>query len=165
METTANDGAGAGAKTPWHIWVVGIVALLWNSGGANDYVQVKLGVESYLQQGADMMGITAGQIIAYYDAFPIWANISWALGVWGAIAGSLLILFRSRFALHAFAISLIGLIVTTIHTVSAPMPRGNDAALVEAAQTFQMVFSAVIWLSVLLLIYYCYRMQKAGVLR
>ncbi|MEO1221354.1 MAG: hypothetical protein AAFY42_08390 [Pseudomonadota bacterium] len=165
METAMETGGQTGVKTPWHIWVVGVLALLWNSGGASDYIQVKLKVESYLQQGADMVGITAADISAYYDAFPIWADISWALGVWGAVAGSVLILLRSRFAMHAFGIALIGLIVTTIYTVSSPMPMGEDAALVEAARTFQMVFSAVIWLSVLLLIYYCFRMTKAGVLR
>ena len=25
-------------RTPWHVWVVGIVALLWSSVGAMDYL-------------------------------------------------------------------------------------------------------------------------------
>ena len=152
-------------KTPWHLWVIGLVSLLWNSGGANDYIQVHLRVESYLAQGAEMMGITAGQVATYYDAFPLWANIAWALGVWGAIAGSLLLLFRSKHAFLGFVISLIGLVLTTIYTIGTPMPMAADAQTAEFARTFQMAFSGAIWLATLLLMYYSYRMTKAGVLR
>lgn len=164
MNTAQGSILGAAPKTPWHLWVVGIASLLWNSGGASDYTQVKLGVESYLQQGADMVGVPVAQIIAYYDAFPIWANISWACGLWGAVAGSLLLLFRSKYAFHVFVLSLLGLIVTTIHTATSPMPMG-DLALAEAARTFQTVFAAVIWVVTLILIYYSHRLSKAGLLR
>jgi len=154
------------AKTPWHLWAIGIVSLLWNAGGgASDYVQVHMRVESYLAQGAEMMGIGTDQIIAYYEAFPVWANVSWALGVWGAVAGSLLLLLRSRYAFHAFVISLIGLIVTTVHTASTPMPMSPDAEMAEFAQTFSLAFAAVIWIVTLMLIYYVRRMTAAGVLR
>lgn len=166
MNEAVNGSLDGAAKTPWHLWAIGIISLLWNAGGgASDYIQVHLEVESYLAQGAEMVGITVAQIISYYDAFPIWANISWALGVWGAVAGSVLLLLRSRFAFHAFIVSLFGLIVTTLHTQSSPMPIASDPALAEAAGTFQLVFAAVIWIVTLLLIYYARRMTKAGVLR
>ncbi|MEM8726713.1 MAG: hypothetical protein AAGE86_14445 [Pseudomonadota bacterium] len=152
-------------KTPWHLWAVGVVGLLWNSGGANDYIQVNMRVESYLAQGAEMLGITGQQVAAYYDAFPVWANISWALGVWGAIAGSMLLLLRSKFAFLAFLLSLIGLGLTTIYTIGTPMPMAPDAQMTESAKTFQRAFSAAIWLATLLLMYYSYRMTKAGVLK
>ncbi|MFU7527766.1 hypothetical protein [Qipengyuania sp. ASV99] len=160
-----NNVLGGRPETPWHLWVVGIVSLLWNSGGANDYVQVKLRSESYLQQGADMTGNSVEQISAYYDAFPIWADAAWAFGVWGAVAGSLLLLLRSKFALHAFGLSLLGLIVSTIYGLTAPMPPVTDPELAASAQTFQLIFSAVIWIVTLLLIFYSSRMQRAGVLR
>ena len=34
-------------KTPWHIWVVGIFALLWNAFGALDYVLTRYDVAAY----------------------------------------------------------------------------------------------------------------------
>ena len=39
----------------------------------------------------------------------VWFDADWAIGVWFAVAGSVLILLRSRFAAPAFLISLAGL--------------------------------------------------------
>lgn len=146
------------AKAPWHLWVVGIVSLLWNFGGANDYVRTKLVDREYLQGGADMVGVPVETVIAYFAAYPLWANIAWALGVWGAVAGSILLLLRRRYAFHAFAISLAGLIVSTVYTVISDRPAEFDTP-------FFWAFSAAIWVITLLLMYYSRRMTSNGVLR
>ena len=108
-------------KTPWHIWVVGIVTLLWHAGGAYDYLMAKLRTRSYLQMIPEAH--RAG-FVAYLDAMPIWAVSDLGLGVWGAVLGSILILLRSRHAVTAFAVALAGLIVTTGYTyfVAPPSP-------------------------------------------
>ena len=36
--------------------------------------------------------------MAYIDGFPIWARVGWGLGVWGGLAGSILLLMRHRSA-------------------------------------------------------------------
>ena len=63
-------------KTPWHLWVIGILALLWNAGGAYDYILIKT-------RNADYFAAMTAQHIAYLDAFPLWVGMAWALGVWG----------------------------------------------------------------------------------
>ena len=30
---------GSTSKTPWHLWVVAVLALLWNGAGAFDYLK------------------------------------------------------------------------------------------------------------------------------
>src|SRR3546814_2675554 len=35
-------------KTPWHLWVVGVLSLLWNAVGAFDYTMTKLNDADYL---------------------------------------------------------------------------------------------------------------------
>ena len=35
-------------KTPWHIWVVGLVSLIWHAGGAFDYVMSHLRPQFYI---------------------------------------------------------------------------------------------------------------------
>ena len=35
-------------KTPWHLWAVGIISLLWNAFGAFDYVMTKLKNPAYM---------------------------------------------------------------------------------------------------------------------
>ena len=36
------------AKTPWHIWVVGVGSLLWHLIGATDYVMTQTKNEQYM---------------------------------------------------------------------------------------------------------------------
>jgi len=91
--------------TPWHLWVVGAVALLWNGYGGYDYLMSHLQGAAFYEQ----VGMSDAQI-AYMAAYPAWMHAVWALGVWGAVAGSVLLLLRSRFAVHAFILSLLGII-------------------------------------------------------
>lgn len=146
------------AKAPWHLWAVGIVALLWFSGGAWDYLQTQLRNEAYLGEMADSVGVELQVVLDYYDAFPAWAEAMWAISVWGAVFAALLLLARSRFAFHAALVSLLGLAGTTAYTLSADMPDAFKS-------TFAWVFSAVIVLSIILFALYARRMTDAGVLR
>ncbi|MBH5323247.1 hypothetical protein [Aurantiacibacter sediminis] len=145
------------AATPWHLWVVGIVTLLWHSGGAVDYTMTQLRHEEYLQAAADQAGVSLQVILDYFTTFPAWADAAWAFGVWGGFFGSLLLLFRSRFALHAFAISLAGLAVSTIYQSTADMPAELNTA-------FTWIFTAIICAVLILLIIYSRAMAAKGVL-
>lgn len=91
-------------QTPIHLWIVGILALLWNAFGCYDYVMTVTANEAYLASFPDSM-------IAYWESLPTWSTAFWALGVWGGLAGAILLLLRSRFAVWAFAVSAIGAIV------------------------------------------------------
>ena len=144
--------AATTTRTPWHLWVVGGLSLIWNSGGAIDYVMTKTHNAKYLS------AFTPEQK-AWFESFPLWMNCAWAIGVWFAILGSLLLLLRSRFAFHAFALSLAGLIVATIYQYGVGhMPeslRTNGG----------MGFTAVLWIVAALLLWYAHRQRAAGVLR
>jgi hypothetical protein len=91
-------------RTPAHVWIVGILATLWNAFGAFDYVMTQTANEAYLSQ-------FSAEERAFFDSFPGWIEAFWALGVWGALIGSLLLLIRSRYAVHAFGLSLVGIVV------------------------------------------------------
>lgn len=139
-------------KAPWHIWAVGIGSLLWNSLGAIDYTMTKNHNAAWLKD------FTPEQI-AWLDNFPFWANLAWALGVWGAIAGSALVMLRKGWAYHAFAISLAGLVISTVHQfVLADMPEGLDTPGGRA-------FSALLWAVAIGLLVYARQMRARGVLR
>lgn len=135
-------------KTPWHLWVVGVLTLLWNAVGGFSYTMTRLGMLEQLGMGETE--------IAFFESAPIWSNTFWAMGVWGAIAGSLLILFRSRFAVHAVVIAIIGLIGSnTWQYVIADVP--------ESLQSPPLTI--MIWVTTLFMLFYALRMTKAGVLR
>ncbi|WFL77956.1 hypothetical protein P7228_02500 [Altererythrobacter arenosus] len=145
-------------NTPWHLWVVGVLSLIWNGFGGWDYTQTQLQNREYIASMTEPMGISVDEAIAYYTAFPAWADALWALGVWGSVAGSLLLLLRNRFAFHAFVLSLVGLIGGMYYQFANPMPGLTDT-------TIPMVFSLVIFAIIAALIYYSKRMTARGVLR
>ncbi len=153
MSGTVESVTESGGKpaTPWHLWVVGVIATIWNSGGAVDYTMTQMRNESY------MSAFTPEQL-DYFYAFPAWADAVWALGVWGAFIGSLLLLLRSRYAVIAFGISLVGLLGSTIYQMTVDKP-------VSLITPGIWIFTAAIWLSVILLLWYALRMTKKGVLR
>ena len=100
------------ARTPAHVWIVGILSLLWNGFGCYDYLMTRTKGAAYIDS---MMHTDQGSaILAYINAFPIWVSAAWGFGVWGGIAGSILLLMRSRHAVTAFAVSMIGAIVGLI---------------------------------------------------
>lgn len=135
--------------TPVHLWVVGVVTLLFNSMGIFSYLSAKLG-------RLEDMGMTPDQI-AFMQAYPAWASAFWALGVWGAFTGSVLVLLRSKWAFAAMVVALAGLIgVTIAETAVMDVPGSLETPL---------PLRAAIWGVTLFLLFYARRMAAAGVLR
>src|SRR5690349_9856281 len=90
-------------STPWHFWVVAAASALWNGFGGYDYTMSHVQGEAYYRQ----MGMTDAQI-AYMASYPTWMHAVWAIGVWGSVLGAILLLLRSKWAFHAFAVSFLG---------------------------------------------------------
>ena len=134
------------------------MSLLWNGFGAYDYLMSKTENREYLAGMMEPTGVTVDAAVAYMQAMPLWANIAWGLGVWGAVAGSVLLLLRKRYAYHAFMASLVGLVFGMIHQWTNPMEGMTDT-------TTPLIFSVVIFAITLFLLCYSRRMTAAGVLR
>lgn len=133
---------------PWHLWLVGVLTLLFNAMGILSYTTTKLEMLAE-------MGMTPEQI-AFMNSYPAWASALWALGVWGAFAGSVLLLLRSRFAVPAMLVAFLGLIGTTIYNYGmAEVPASMEAPVLDVA----------IWAVTLFLLVYARTMRAAGVLR
>ena len=98
------------ARTPAHLWIVGILSLLWNCFGAYDYTMTRMRNVDYL--ASSMPTVDPNVALQWIDAMPIYAQIGWGLGVWLALVGSLLLLIRSRWAVWSFGISLVGAVVS-----------------------------------------------------
>jgi hypothetical protein len=140
----------ATSRRPVHLWVVGILAFLWNSFGAFDYLATQLRLGFYMKQ------FSAGQL-AYLESYPSWAIGMWALGVWGAFAGAIGLLLARRWAVWPFAVSLFGLAVNTVYNLvisKAPSTGGAGAAMM-----------ALIWVVAVALFVYAWRQSRKGVLR
>ena len=139
--------------TPLHLWIVGILGLLWNGGGAYDYLMVRTGNADYLAQ-------MPAEVEAMRDAMPLWAGTGWGLGVWMSILGSLLLLLRSRLATPAFGLSLLGLAITAVWTYGA----GREMAP-EVMEPGSLGFSIAIVVLLVAQMLYARAMTARGILR
>lgn len=97
-------------RTPWHLWLVGVVAVLFNAIGVFDFVMSMARGASYMKNA----GMTPAQI-EHYQALPAWMIVVWAIGVWGAMLGSILILLRNKLAAPILALSLAAFLLSLIH--------------------------------------------------
>ncbi len=140
-------------NTPWHIWLIGAVSLLWNTGGAVDYMMAHYAPETWFTAASPAQR-------AYFESFPVWATAFWALGAWGALAGSVLLLMRSRFAALAFGVSLIGLLVNTSRLFAA-----EGAGAVDLLGRGNLAFTAALIIVALGLWLYARAMVQLGFLR
>ena len=140
-------------KTPWHLWLVGVVSLMWNAFGGYDFFMSVTQGETYWRAS----GMTQ-PMIDYYNAMPTWMYGPWIIGVWGAVLGSVLLLMRRRFAVPVFGLSLLGAVVSLLYGVMNPMPELPPAM---AAMTYMPWVIVVI---AALLLWYAWAMGKKGVL-
>lgn len=140
-------------KAPLHLWVIGLLMLLWNGMGAMDYVMTVSRDPDYLAQFTP-------ERLAFLDAFPSWAKASWALAVWLYVLGSIFILLRSRHAVWMLTGGLFFMIVTTIHNLFlAKIPAQDTMSGLEIA------FTLVIFVLAILQIIYGRYLLRQAVLR
>jgi len=144
--------SSAQARTPMLLWVVGILALLWNAFGCYDYLMTNTHNAAYLAS------FPADQL-AYFNSLPSWLTAFWAIGVWGGLAGSILLLMRSRHAVLVFGLSLIGAVVGMGYQMFvATMPESLKAGFMGFMPWVIIGIAA-------LLFWYAWTQEKKGVLR
>jgi len=136
--------------TPKHLWIVGVLGLLWNSVGAFDYLATQTQNESYMSQ------FTPEQLEFFYG-FPTWVVAFWALAVWGGVLGAILLLLRKRLAAKVLLISFVSMIITSVHNFG--LSNGAEVMGGEG-----LAFSALIFVIALGLWLYARAMAGRGVL-
>ncbi|KPH60674.1 hypothetical protein ACLIMP_00810 [Novosphingobium aerophilum] len=137
-------------RAPWQLWVVGLVSLLWNAFGCTDFAMT-------VTRNPQWMAPLSPEMIDWLDAAPTWTVVTWALGVWGGLAGSLLLLLRSRWAVAAFTISLLGLAVNQLYPFLSDVPDMMKGA-------GSIALTATIWAVAVFLLWYAVRMRTRRVL-
>jgi hypothetical protein len=137
--------------------MVGVLSLLWNAFGCYDYFMTRTKGAAYIE--SMMHTDQAAAIMAYINSFPIWVSAAWGFGVWGGLAGSVLLLMRSRHAVTVLAVSMIGAIV------GLGWQLLNPSGIAEMSETINRVMPYVIIAVALALFLYARAMEKKGVLR
>jgi hypothetical protein len=142
----------AARQTPVHLWIVGILALLWNGYGSYGYLMTMTGNPAF-------MATMPAEQLAYMETLPGWLSAFWALGVWGGLIGAILLLIKSRYSVWAFGLSLVGAVVGLSYQVFL---TDRPAIMTEGAMA---IFPWGIVLFAAFLFYYSRRMERKNVLR
>ncbi|NZA26963.1 hypothetical protein H0E84_11275 [Luteimonas sp. SJ-92] len=91
-------------KVPTTFWVVAALALVWNLiGVAMFFLQTNMGPEQIAALPPEQQQI--------YAVMPAWLDIPYGVAVFGGVLGSLALLLRRRWAVAAFAVSLLAVVV------------------------------------------------------
>lgn len=147
-QNTTNVG---GSSRPWHLWLIGIVSLIWNAFGVFDFLATQFQWEPYMSNFTEVQ-------LEYFYGLPTWQVVGWALGVWCALFGSIALLLARRIAILMFALSLLGMLVGMTNYVLSDLAR-------EAMGQGGLIFTGVIVLIGVGLLFYARAMAKQGVLR
>ena len=139
-------------KTPVWFWIVGVVALIWNSFGAMDYTLTQMGNEAYLAAFTE-------EQLAFYLGFPLWYEAVWAIAIWSAVLGSVALLIRTKYAAPLFLVSIASYII------SAAYLYGLTSAYELMNGIGGVIFSVVIFLSLVAFWWVADRGVKTGILR
>jgi hypothetical protein len=147
----SNGATAPPAGRPWHLWLVGILGLLWNLMGAYDYLMTQTQNEAYMSQ------FTPEQL-EYFYGFPSWAVAFWAVAVWGGVLGTILLLLKKRLAVPVFMVSFLSMVVTSVYNFIL------SDGLEMMGGVGPLLFSALVFLVALGLWIYSRAMAKRGVL-
>lgn len=97
------------SNTHWSFWLITIFMLVWNVMGCINFV---------VQLDSDMAASYRETEQAIIVGRPFWATAGFAVGVFGGALGCFILMLKRPVALYFFVASLVGVIVTTIHTLS-----------------------------------------------
>ena len=96
------------SRVHWSFWVIGAVALIWNVLGSANYL---------MQMNSELVATLPDTHRAIIEGRPAWATGGFAIAVFGGALGGLLLLLRKSVAVYLFIASLLGTILTMIHTI------------------------------------------------
>ena len=137
-------------RVPVHLWVVGILGVLWNCVGAFDYFMTETRNDWY-------MGQFTPEQLEYFYGFPAWVVAFWAVAVWGGLLGTILLVLRKRVAVPVLLASFLAMLVTFFHN----FVLANGGEITGGAG---MAFSGLIFLVSLGLWLYARAQARRGVL-
>ena len=96
--------------TVW-FWVIGIISLLWNGMGVNQYLQQAYKTDAFKAMYPDE------KVLKMVLNTPSWVMVAFALAVFGGLLGSILLLSRKKTAKPVFLVSLIAIVIQMSYNV------------------------------------------------
>jgi len=139
------------ARRPWHFWLIGIIALLWSSAGAMDYLLTELRYTPYISQFPP-------DALAFVESLPAWVVATWAIAVWGEVAGVILLLLGRRLAASVLSVSLAGLVLTMFQNYV--LSNGLEVM----GDPVSLLFAGLVLVVAIALVAYAFMLSRRGIL-
>ena len=108
-----NDENAGGVH--WSFWAIGAIALIWNVMGVINF---------FVQMNPDLLAAYRESERAIIEGRPGWATGAFAIAVFGGALGCVLLVMRKSAAYYVFIASILGVIVTMIHTLGVGIDFG-----------------------------------------
>ena len=99
----------------WSFWVISTLMLIWNVMGCVNY---------FIQMNPEMVSSYRETEQAIISARPSWATVAFAVAVFGGALGCVLLMLKKSISFYLFIASLLGVVVTMIHTLGAGIDFG-----------------------------------------
>jgi hypothetical protein len=128
------------SRVHWSFWVIGAFALIWNALGSANYL---------MQMNSELVATLPDTHRAIIEGRPAWATGGFAIAVFGGALGGLLLLLRKSSAVYLFIASLLGTILTMIHTIDvARTTKGFSSSEIVIMILMPLLVAAfLIWYS------------------
>ncbi len=131
-----NDEAVVGVH--WRFWAIAAVTLIYNIAGVINF---------FTQMNPDTVAAMPELYRTIIEGRPAWATGAFAVAVFGGALGCLLLLLRKSAAYYVFIASLLGAIVTMIHTLGMAGSDFGPVGAVIGNLVQLMVTAFLIWYS------------------
>lgn len=99
----------------WSFWVISTLMLIWNVMGCVNY---------FIQMNPEMVSSYRETEQAIISSRPSWATVGFPVAVFGGVLGCILLMLKKSISFYLFIASLLGVVVTMIHTLGAGIDFG-----------------------------------------
>jgi hypothetical protein len=149
-----NESPAAPIKSrTWHIWVVGLLSLLWNAGSCYSQVMVLTHNERYFRAGR-----MTPEMVEYFTTRPLWYDMAANLSVWGGVVAAICLLMRRSWTVPLVVASQAAMALNCIYTLV-----GSDARTMLGAKGS---IPAIVLIALgALLVMYTIKVKHRGLLR
>ena len=91
-------------------WIIGIIALLWNAMGVNQYLQQAYNTDAF-------KAMYSKEQLEIINSLPSWYTAVFAIAVFVSLLACILLLLRKKFAVTLFLIALLAVVIQTVYNL------------------------------------------------
>jgi hypothetical protein len=146
-----NPAASTIAPSKW-FWAIAVLGLAWSLFGVFQF----LATAGANVQGLMATGMTRQQA-ELYAGLPLWMPVAFAAGVFGGVAGCVLLLMRRELSVSVFWASLIAYGVLYVGDITLGIFAAFGTPQVVILTTVLLIAAGLLW--------FAYRCRKKGLLK